>query len=379
VGITRIIARLILAAIIPWSAAGAAELSIVTGSVGNDLKDTRALLAEFRQKTGHTVNIVTMPSSSPDQFAQFRLWLAARDADVDVYQTDIIWAPQLATHFLDLGPYAKDIAPDEFKAILDSQTVDGRLVALPMFADAPALYYRKDLLDKYSKQVPKTWAEMAATAKEISESERNAGYAKMWGFVFQGASYEGLTCNALEWIASQGGGHIVEPDGTISVDNPKAEKAIEQARSWIGAIAPPGVLAYQEEESRGVWQSGDAVFMRNWPYAYALGNGEDSPIKGKFDAVPLPAGEGGTPAGTLGGWSLAVSKYSRHPKAAVELALFLTSAHVQKYRALKSSRLPTLRSLYDDAEIAEKQPIIPRWKKVLESAIARPTSATGAK
>jgi trehalose/maltose transport system substrate-binding protein len=379
VGITRIIARLILAAIIPWSAAGAAELSIVTGSVGNDLKDTRALLAEFRQKTGHTVNIVTMPSSSPDQFAQFRLWLAARDADVDVYQTDIIWAPQLATHFLDLGPYAKDIAPDEFKAILDSQTVDGRLVALPMFADAPALYYRKDLLDKYSKQVPKTWAEMAATAKEISESERNAGNAKMWGFVFQGASYEGLTCNALEWIASQGGGHIVEPDGTISVDNPKAEKALEQARSWIGGIAPPGVLAYQEEESRGVWQSGDAVFMRNWPYAYALGNGEDSPIKGKFDAVPLPAGEGGTPAGTLGGWSLAVSKYSRHPKAAVELALFLTSAHAQKYRALKSSRLPTLRSLYDDAEIAEKQPIIPRWKKVLESAIARPTAATGAK
>jgi trehalose/maltose transport system substrate-binding protein len=379
VGITRIIARLILAAIIPWSAAGAAELSIVTGSVGNDLKDTRALLAEFRQKTGHTVNIVTMPSSSPDQFAQFRLWLAARDANIDVYQTDIIWAPQLATHFLDLGPYAKDMAPDEFKAILDSQTVDGRLVALPMFADAPALYYRKDLLDKYSKQVPKTWAEMAATAKEISESERNAGNAKMWGFVFQGASYEGLTCNALEWIASQGGGHIVEPDGTISVDSPKAEKALEQARSWIGAIAPPGVLAYQEEESRGVWQSGDAVFMRNWPYAYALGNGEDSPIKGKFDAVPLPAGEGGTPAGTLGGWSLAVSKYSRHPKAAVELALFLTSAHAQKYRALKSSRLPTLRSLYDDAEIAEKQPIIPRWKKVLESAIARPTAATGAK
>jgi trehalose/maltose transport system substrate-binding protein len=379
VGITRIIARLILAAIIPWSAAGAAELSIVTGSVGNDLKDTRALLAEFRQKTGHTVNIVTMPSSSPDQFAQFRLWLAARDADIDVYQTDIIWAPQLATHFLDLGPYAKDIAPDEFKAILDSQTVDGRLVALPMFADAPALYYRKDLLDKYSKQVPKTWAEMAATAKEISESERKAGNAKMWGFVFQSASYEGLTCNALEWIASQGGGHIVEPDGTVSVDNPKAEKAIEQARSWIGGIAPPGVLAYEEEESRGVWQSGDAVFMRNWPYAYALGNGEDSPIKGKFDAVPLPAGEGGTPAGTLGGWSLAVSKYSRHPKAAVELALFLTSAHAQKYRALKSSRLPTLRSLYDDAEIAEKQPIIPRWKKVLESAIARPTAATGAK
>jgi trehalose/maltose transport system substrate-binding protein len=376
---TKTLATLLLAATIPIAASRAAELSIVTGSVGNDLNDMRALLAEFHGKTGHSVDIVTMPSSSTDQFAQYRLWLAARDADVDVYQTDIIWAPQLAAQFVDLAPYAQKIAPDEFKTILDSQTVDGRLVALPMFADAPALYYRKDLLDKYSKEVPKNWADMAATAKAVMEGERKAGNPKMWGFVFQGAAYEGLTCNALEWIASHGGGHVVEPDGTISVDNPKAEKALLQAKSWIGTIAPPGVLAYQEEESRGVWQTGNAVFMRNWPYAYALGNGEDSPIKGKFDAVPLPAGKGGEPAATLGGWALAVSKYSRHPKAAIQLALFLASAHAQKYRALKSSRLPTLRSLYDDAEIAEKQPIIPRWKKVLESAVARPTAATGSK
>jgi len=373
------LAALLMTATVPIAAGRAAELSIVTGSVGNDLADMRTLLAEFHEKTGHSVDIVTMPSSSTDQFAQYRLWLAARDADIDVYQTDIIWAPQLAAQFVDLGPYAKKVAPDEFKTILASQTVDGRLVALPMFADAPALYYRKDLLDKYGKEVPKTWAEMAATAREIMEAERKAGNAKMWGFVFQGAAYEGLTCNALEWIASYGGGDIVEPDGTVSVDNPKAEKALTQARSWIGTIAPPGVLAYQEEESRGVWQTGSAVFMRNWPYAYALGNGKDSPIKGKFDAAPLPAGEGGKPVATLGGWALAVSKYSRHPKAAIELALFLTSAHAQKYRAIRSSRLPTLRPLYDDPEIAAKQPIIPRWKEVLESAVARPTAVTGSK
>lgn len=375
----KTLAALLLAAIMPVAAGRAAELSIVTGSVGNDLDDMRALLAQFHEKTGHSVDIVTMPSSSTDQFAQYRLWLAARDADVDVYQTDIIWAPQLAAQFVDLAPYAKKIAPDEFKTILASQTVDGRLVALPMFADAPALYYRRDLLDKYGKEIPKTWSDMAATAKTVMEGERKGGNAKMWGFVFQGAAYEGLTCNALEWIASHGGGRIVEPDGTVSVDNSRADKALQQARSWVGTIAPPGVLAYQEEESRGVWQTGNAVFMRNWPYAYALGNGGDSPIKGKFGAAPLPAGEGGKPAATLGGWALAVSKYSRHREAAIELALFLASAHAQKYRALKSSRLPTLRSLYDDPEIAEKQPIIPRWKKVLESAVARPTAATGSK
>ncbi len=114
----------------------------------------------------------------------------------------------------------------------------------------------------------------------------------MWGFVFQGNAYEGLTCDALEWVKSYGGGQIVEADGTISINNPQAAAALEQAKSWIGTISPEGVLAYQEEESRGVWQLGNAVFMRNWPYAYALGNGADSAVKGKFDVAPLPIGRG---------------------------------------------------------------------------------------
>ena len=143
----------------------------------------------------------------------------------------------------------------------------------------------------------------------------------MWGFVFQGNAYEGLTCNALEWVESNGGGQIIEPDGTISINNPNAAAAVEMAKGWVGTISPPGVLAYQEEEARGVWQTGNAVFMRNWPYAYSLGNGDDSPIKGKFDVTTLPAGsgEGARSAATLGGWNLAVSKYSEHPEAAIEL------------------------------------------------------------
>ena len=111
-----------------------------------------------------------------------------------------------------------------------------------------------------------------------------------------------------------GGGQIVSPEGEITINNPKAAAALDMAHGWVGTIAPAGVTGYMEEESRGVWQTGNAVFMRNWPYAFPLGNGADSPIKGKFDAVPLPAGEGGQSAACLGGWNLAVSKYSEHPE-----------------------------------------------------------------
>jgi trehalose/maltose transport system substrate-binding protein len=358
--------------------AQAAELSIVSGDTGNGLAFLRSQLDKFEADTGHTVTVVPMPSSTTDQFGQYRLWLAAGNTDIDVYQTDVIWAPQLADQFLDLTEAAAGVVGEHVPAIIESQTVDGKLVALPAFTDAPALYYRKDLLEKYGKTPPTTWAELEATAKEIMDAERAAGNPEMWGFVFQGNAYEGLTCDALEWVMSNGGGQIVEADGTISINNPQAAAAIDRAAGWIGTISPEGNLAYMEEESRGVWQLGNAVFHRNWPYAYALGNGDDSAVKGKFDVAPLPAGdgEGARSAATLGGWNVAVSKYTPDPEAAIELALFLSSAEVQKERAINQFNLPTIEALYDDADIAAAQPIIPAWKEIFQNAVPRPSAPT---
>ncbi len=369
------------AAIAVASAANAANLSIVSGDTGNGLAVLREKLDIFEKSSGNKVTIVPMPSSTTDQFGQYKLWLAAGNSDIDVYQTDVIWAPQLAEQLVDLTEATKDVIGQHFPSIVESQTVNGKLVAMPLFTDAPALYYRKDLLEKYGKTPPKTWEELAATAKEIQDKEREAGSKDIWGFVWQGNAYEGLTCNALEWVKSNGGGQIVEADGTISINNPKAAAALEAVKGWVNTISPPGVLAYQEEESRGVWQTGNAVFMRNWPYAYSLGNGADSAVKGKFDVAPLPAGtgEGAGSAATLGGWNLAVSKYSKNQKEAIDLVKFLTSKDMQKKQAIEASNLPTIVELYDDADIAKAVPIIPRWKDVFLNAVPRPSAPTKVK
>lgn len=360
--------------------AQAVEISIAANSTGDNIKFLQEQVAKFEKDTGNKVNIISMPSSSSEQFSQYRLWLAAGNSDVDVYQTDIVWAPQLSDQFIDLTEATKDVTDAHFPSIIASQTVNGKLVALPFYTDAPALFYRKDLLEKYNKLVPKTWDEMAATAKDIMEKERADGKADLWGFVFQGNAYEGLTCNALEWIKSSGGGQIVEPDGEISVNNEKAAAAIDRARGWIGTISPQGVLGYQEEESRGVWQTGNAVFMRNWPYVYALSNSADSAVKGKFDVAPLPAmAEGEPPASALGGWNLAVSKYSTKQDAAIALVKFLASPEVQKAEAVELSRLPTIEALYDDKDVIAAQPFMANWKPIFQNAVPRPSAATKVK
>ncbi|PQZ47540.1 ABC transporter substrate-binding protein [Ochrobactrum sp. MYb15] len=360
--------------------AEADEISIAANSTGNNIKFLQEQISKFEKDTGHKVNIVAMPSSSSEQFSQYRLWLAAGNADIDVYQTDIVWAPQLSDQFVDLKEATKDVTGTHFPSIIASQTVNGKLVALPFYTDAPALFYRKDLLEKYGKAVPKTWDEMTTTAKEIMDKERADGKADLWGFVFQGNAYEGLTCNALEWVKSSGGGQIVEADGTISVNNEQAVAALDRAKGWINSISPQGVLAYQEEESRGVWQTGNAVFMRNWPYAYALGNNDDSAVKGRFDVAPLPAGaDGEAPSSALGGWNLAVSKYSTKQDAAVALVKYLASPEVQKVQAIEVSRLPTIEALYDDQEVIAAQPFMANWKPIFQNAVPRPSAATKVK
>ena len=203
-------------------------------------------------------------------------------------QIDVVWPGLLANHLLDLKEVlGDDAAAGHFDTIVTNNTIDDRLVAMPWFTDAGVLYYREDLLEKYGHDVPKTWQELTEIAREIKDAERAEGQDGMQGYVFQGRAYEGLTVNALEWVASFGGGTVVEADGEISINNEHAAEALDLAASWIGDISPNGVLNYTEEEARGVFQSGGAVFMRNWPYAWALAQSEDSDVRGKVGVCLL--------------------------------------------------------------------------------------------
>ena len=352
--------------------ARAAEVSISCSAVGLELRLCRDGAGRWARATGNTVRLVSTPNSAGERLALYQQLLAARSPDIDVLQIDVVWPGILARHLLDLRPYAGDRPAENFASIVANDTVRGRLVAMPWFADVGLLYYRRDLLARYGVEVPRSWAALAAAARRIQDAERAAGKARMWGFVWQGRAYEGLTCDALEWIASRGGGRIVEPDGTISIDNPRAAGALAAAARWVGGISPRGVLNYAEEEARGVFQSGNAVFMRNWPYARTLAESEGSPVRGLVGVAALPAG-----VGALGGAQLAVSRYSRHPQLAASLVMALTGRAEQKRRALAGGFNPTLPALYRDADIRRANPYYAVMAQALARAVARPAAVTG--
>lgn len=319
-------------------------------------KPSQALLGEelnqFTNETGIRVQVLPAPEVAVDQLKTWRNLLESGSKVPDVYGIDVIWPGILAENLVDLKAYVpeQEVAA-HFPELIRNDTVNGRLVALPYNLDEGLLFYRVDLLHKYGYAVPpKTWNELEIMAKRIQTGERAKGNKDFWGYVWQGAPSEALTCNALEWQVSEGGGTILDENGRITVNNPQAITAWERAARWVGSISPPGVTAYQEGDAFNVWQTGKAAFMRNWPNAYVAARDENSPTRDQFDIAPLPAGRAGS-ASTLGGQGYGVSRYSLHPREAAMLVRFLTSRNEQARRSRKSSNPPIIPELYKDPEI----------------------------
>ena len=337
-------------------------------------------LEDFTRETGIVVRQLSAPESSDEQLVFDRRLLEGGATTPDVYVIDATWPGTLGEHLLDLRPRLGAEADEHFPALVANNVVHGRLVAMPYHANVGILFFRTDLLREHSyRGPPGTWDELEAMAKTIQDGERAKGHQDFWGYVWQGAPYEGLTCNALEWQASESGGRIVEDDGTISVDNPRTIKAWDRAAAWIGVVSPPEVVGYREADAENAFRDGKAAFMRNWPSNYSPTQGSTSRVRGQFDITLVPGGSGGH-AMALGENALAVSRHSLHADEAVALVKYLSRRDVQLARSRLTSLPPTLPDLYDEPRVLAANPYYAPLKKVfLGGAISRPSAVTGLK
>jgi multiple sugar transport system substrate-binding protein len=246
-------------------------------------------------------------------------------------------------------------------------TYQGQLWAAPFRTDVGLLYYRTDLV----KNPPKTWDDLTSMAQQYSPSKSKYGY------VWQGSQYEGLVCNFVEVLYGYGGA-VLDPSNakSVVVNSPEAQAALTKMVSWVGSISPNAVTTYQEDPSRVVFQNSDSVFMRNWPYAYSLGNDPtQSKIAHKFDITSLPYGGSSTTGhSAIGGWNLAINAFSKNPDPAWTFIQYMLQEAAQKKAAINASQTVTLKSVYTDAEVLAKEPLFGKLTDVLQNAKPRPVS-----
>ncbi|MHB8214596.1 MAG: ABC transporter substrate-binding protein [Candidatus Sulfotelmatobacter sp.] len=335
-------------------------------------------LARFTQQTGIRVEFLPAPETAAEQLEAFRKLLEGGAKVPDVYGVDVIWPGILADNLLDLRAYIpQQEIQAHFPELIANNTVNGRLVALPANMNEGMLFYRTDLLRKYGYRTPpKTWEELEVMARRIQSGERAGGKKDFWGFVWQGAPSEALTCNALEWQVSQGGGTILDENSKVTVNNPQAIHAWERAARWVGSISPPGVVVYKEWDAGNLWQAGKAAFLRSWASEYIADRGPTCLIRDRFDMAPLPGGV--TMAATLGGSGFGVSRYSLHPNEAAMLVRFLSGREEQVTRSRNTTDAPTIPQLYNEPELLATNPQVPHVLEVFRKGIVlRPTRAAG--
>ncbi len=348
---------------------GGQSITFIGDNIGLTHKRDLALAKRFTADTGIKVKVIPHPAASTDSYAQLARLFSSKSSSVDVMMLDVVWPGAFAPFLTNLKPALSKEAKLHSQGIIKGATFGGKLVAMPYFGDYGILYYRTDLLQKYGySSPPTTWAQLGAMAKKIQagESGSNPDFA---GFVYQGNSYEGLTCDALEWIASSGGGHFID-GGKASINNAKAAAILNLQRSWVGNVAPRGVTSYQETEAHEAFAAGNAAFMRNWPYAYSVS--QAGAVKGKFDVTVLPHTGKNPSVGTAGGWLLGISKYSKKVPVATEFVRYMTSPGAQKFNAIYSTNPPTIPAVAKDPAVVKANP----WLKPAIANVARVTRPT---
>jgi multiple sugar transport system substrate-binding protein len=335
----------------------------VTFCLGKDTAgDKTAAIKRFNEQNPDIeAKMLEFSTSADEQRTQFVQRQEAKSGECDVFYADGIWTAEFASQkwIFDMTPYVEQRKDELIPATLETVTFDGKIWGMPQQTDAAFLYYRTDQVD----EVPATWQEVYEVAQQND------------GIVYQGAPYEGLTVDFLE-LAFAAGGEILSEDGTKAViDSPENLKALQFMVDGVkNGIAARGVTTYMEEEARRFFESGRATFMRNWPYAFALGQKKGSKVAGKFDVAPFPEFVGAGKAAILGGHNLVISVFSENPGPALKLVDFLTSEEEQITMFRDFSLAPTIAAAYDDRDVQKKYKFATDLKESVAQARSRPVS-----
>ena len=318
------------------------------------------------------VALLVGPNATTDLITIERNTLKAHSTAIDIFSVDIIYVAELARQGW-LQPISESRWPQQERAKylempIRACTIDGQLWAVPFRSDAGLLYYRTDFLPS----PPSTWGELTSMAETMLAQKKHLKY----GYVWQGAEYEGLVCNFDEVLHGYGGSLFSDPfhPTVVTVDSPVASQALTTMVNWIAKnkISPADIDTYTEEVTRKAWEDDGALFMRNWPYAYSL---SQVALPHKFAIHPIPAGANGAIGySALGGWQLAINAFIDPVKqdAAWKFIHYMLQPEAQKIGATVASWAMTLMSLYEDKEILSKVPLYGQLKPILQTAVPRP-------
>ncbi|MFA3783453.1 ABC transporter substrate-binding protein [Melioribacteraceae bacterium 4301-Me] len=347
------------------------EFTIWIGGAPQEIDFWQKIVGRYNQISGNNAVLIRQPTYTDQRRQSLIVSLEAKQPNPDLFLMDVVWINQFAKSNW-LEPLNKYIERDNysidkfFERVINSvDKLERNIYALPIFLDVGLLYYRKDLLKKYGfANPPQTWKQLINLAKLVQRKEREIN-KDFYGFVWQGAQYEGLICNFMEFIYSFGGS--ITNENKIQLITYANTSALTFMHNLIYKYKISPLNTYtemREEEVRRSFQNGNALFERNWTYAWNQHQSSGSSVKGKVGIAELPHEEGSSSASALGGWHVGLSKYSDVKYEAWDFIKFITSYEIQKKLLLDIGWNPSRKDIYSDSVLLNQ---IPRLKILYEA------------
>jgi len=197
------------------------------GKISGDPRPLHDLIRRFEAENP-TIRVRSepLPSSTDQQHQIYAINLEGGSGGIDVLAMDVIWIAEFSragwirplNAFFPYKAQAQFL-PNTIRAV----TYRGQVFAVPWNIDAGLLYFRHDLLEKYHRSPPRTWSELVETAQIVLRGERNP---RLYGFIWQGRQYEGLICNALEFIWGNGGDILTADRQLAALTSPATRNAL---------------------------------------------------------------------------------------------------------------------------------------------------------
>ncbi len=332
--------------------------------------DPRTVLIQAFEKANPNihVNLVSAPNDTDTNRAALTTQISGGGGP-DVFMGDVIWPAQFGAHQLavPLSKYLPSSYWNTFaKGLVAGATYNGQVYGAPLFEDQGFLYYRKDILAADNLPVPTTWEQLMSDAQQIQKK----GQAQ-YGYVFQGADYEGATCDFMEFLADAGGSVLNSSDNKSTLTaNGGALKALTFMQNLVqSGVSPKAESTFQESQAMDTFDAGKAAFLRNWDYAYSTSQASGSAVVGKVGVAPMPTFQGNQPPGysNIGGWNLYVNPHSKNLAADITFVKWMTGTDAQNILATQFSEIPTNESVRTSPNVIASNAVlavVPKTKLV---------------
>ena len=253
---------------------------------------------------------------------KFKAGLGAGEVP-DLATLDMTWLPTLAANgaLEDLSALSAGqlngtpITSQYAQGALDAMSFQGKMIAMLYDFDTYSLYYRKDLFDKKSIQVPKNWDDFRAAAKQLAEASKSGGKKDRYLTAIRPNSFH------FSQFLYQDGGKLLNDDNSAAVFNsPEGVDAVNIQK----AVLDDGSGKYWSDADGDLTpaiKSGEVAMFQDGPYYMGLLKSGVPEQSGKWAVATAPYSKG--PGSYLGGTGLAIPVQAAHKDAAWLLAQYL--------------------------------------------------------